>query len=298
MSLKQSYVNKIFEESTDLSLVIGETRMDRPWSAAPEGGMRCIGGFASGEGSSYMPHETHSEENATTEEEADGRPQRLFENLWDESTTFKRAIVERMSKFIGKRCLEIEALTGAVNPESKSYYAMLARHMLGIRTKDIKEFRDADIVMKTIRFNRKGISKESMSFPYFDYKEVVKQDWEDCEFREQLDRRFFFVVYQMTDAEDRDKHEAVFLGSFFWSMPYLDMIEAQHIWETAKKAICDGRYSELPRESQSHVAHVRPHGRDSGDTVEGPDGKKHVKKCFWLNRGYITEIAKKGLQPQ
>lgn len=79
--------------------------------------------------------------------------------------------------------------------------------------------------------------------------------------------------------------------------PYEDMEEARKVWERARDAVAEGRYDELPKESQSYVSHVRPHGRDSSDTIEGPDGKQHVKKCFWLNRDYITGIARRLMRP-
>ena len=264
LSLKQSYVNRIFEESTDLSEIVGEENLDDRKGPA---------------------------------ERIHADSQSIFDEPWDVSTTFEDAVVGRMSKFVGRRCAEIEDMTGTVNTESKSYYAMLARHMLGIRTRDIEEFRNADIVMKTVRLDTRGRSRESMSFPHFDYKEIVGQDWEDCDFHEQIDKKFFFAVYQMCDAENKDKRAARFRGSFFWTMPYEDMEEARKVWERARDAVAEGRYDELPKESQSYVSHVRPHGRDSSDTIEGPDGKQHVKKCFWLNRDYITGIARRLMRP-
>lgn len=50
----------------------------------------------------------------------------------------------------------------------------------------------------------------------------------------------------------------------------------------------DGTYtSELPKQKDNPVAHVRPHGRNNSDTYELPDGRQFPKQCFWLNRKYI-----------
>ena len=46
---------------------------------------------------------------------------------------------------------------------------------------DPEEFEKAGIVIKTIRVSEKGI-RESMSYPNFKFKELIKEDWEDCTF--------------------------------------------------------------------------------------------------------------------
>ena len=46
----------------------------------------------------------------------------------------------------------------------------------------------------------------------------------------------------------------------------------------------------LPKQSESRVAHVRPHARDMQDTYPLPDGRSMPKQCFWLNRTYIEDV--------
>ena len=48
-------------------------------------------------------------------------------------------------------------------------------------------------------------------------------------------------------------------------------------------------YEDLPKMKDSSIVHVRPHGKDSSDTVETPQGTKEMKKCFWLNAKYIEK---------
>ena len=50
-----------------------------------------------------------------------------------------------------------------------------------------------------------------------------------------------------------------------------------------------GIANNLPKQSESRVAHVRPHGRDSRDTLPLPDGRVMTKQCFWLNNTYIAQ---------
>ncbi len=162
--------------------------------------------------------------------------------------------------------------------------------MFGVKKKHIQEFVDGDISMKIIRLRRSGKSKESMSFPYFRYDELVSSDWEDSNFHQQLDHRFFFMVFQMTDERDSSARDAVFLGGFFWSMPEQDMTEARRVWERTRQMVLKGQYEGFPKMTESSVSHVRPHGRDCKDLTPGIDGKMHKKYCFWLNANYVTNL--------
>ena len=47
----------------------------------------------------------------------------------------------------------------------------------------------------------------------------------------------------------------------------------------------------LPGAKFNGICHTRPHARNSNDTYELPDGRKLVKKCFWLDREYILNIV-------
>lgn len=253
LSLKASYMTKVYRESTDLA---AELRKGGPG--------------------------TYRTDDA----------QVIFETPWDRSLTFSGAVEERMGRFIGSTCAEIERSTGEMS-YSKAYYALLANHMLGVRKKHIAEFRDADIEMKVVRLTHNGRSKESMSFPYFDYREIAEQEWEDSDLFAVLEKRFFFVVYQMTDKDDKDHRGAVFRGTFFWTMGYEDKLAVQKVWERTKHNILEGDYDHFPMISEGTVAHVRPHGRDSKDLTPGPDGHMHLKRSFWLNASYITELCMK-----
>ena len=65
------------------------------------------------------------------------------------------------------------------------------------------------------------------------------------------------------------------------------MQEARKVWEETKRRIIARKAEELPKKSENAVSHVRPHAKDSSDTIESPDGKMLVKKCFWLNAKYL-----------
>ena len=50
-----------------------------------------------------------------------------------------------------------------------------------------------------------------------------------------------------------------------------------------------GIRNNLPKQSESPVAHVRPHGINALDTLPLPDGRAMTKQCFWLNNTYIAK---------
>ncbi|MDG6245052.1 MAG: Sau3AI family type II restriction endonuclease [Methanolobus sp.] len=204
---------------------------------------------------------------------------------FDTGKTFEDIIREKMSKYQGMDVQTIHAKVGyGLNPRSKNYYASLAARMLGLKKNKIEEFEKGDVILKTIRLRRDGMPKESMSFPYFDYQKIVDEAWESSTFLNQLDRRFFFMVFQY-DGQDK----LCFKKGMFWGMPYEDMQEAMSVWEETVKRIKEGRATDLPRIRDNHVCHVRPHAQSSKDTCETPHGEHVVKKCFWLNASYLKE---------
>jgi DNA mismatch repair protein MutH len=166
--------------------------------------------------------------------------------------------------------------------------------MMGIEAKKIEEFEKAGVTLKIIRLKHNGVPKEDMSFPKFNFKEVAEQEWEDSDFFNQLESKFFFVVYQM----NKDEREIIFKKAFFWNMPQNDLEEAEKVWNTTKKRINEGvqfwkegesTRNNLPNKSDNRVSHVRPHGKDKNDVDELPDGRTMTKSCFWLNAQYLKE---------
>ncbi len=68
-----------------------------------------------------------------------------------------------------------------------------------------------------------------------------------------------------------------------------DIDEAEKVWQKTIDSIKAGKYDQLPKMSESHVAHVRPHGKDSLDRILTPQKTFEIKRCFWLNAKYIQQ---------
>jgi DNA mismatch repair protein MutH len=205
-----------------------------------------------------------------------------------ESVDIETVIQERFSHFIDLPIAEIKKqLPVELNPGAKSYYADLARGMLGIKKRKIAELEKAEIEMKIIRLQHSGTPKESMSFPAIDYLSIVDEDWETSTWRDMVTKKFLFVVFEY--LEDGT---LVFKGARFWNMPYSDLENhAKRVWSETVERIKNGRADDLPKISFDTVCHVRPHGRDSSDTTLTPDGRQVVKKSFWLNAAYIGKLV-------
>lgn len=200
--------------------------------------------------------------------------------------TFEELVVRRFRPYIGRTVTEIHQHLGLdINPNAKNYFATLTLRILGVTTKKAEEFEKADILIRTVRLKYNNMPKEDISFPYFHYRSIVEEEWETSTFQSLLEKRFFFVIYKY----DRER-ELVLRKVTFWTMPFEDReVEAKKVWERTVELIKSGEAGNLPRKSESRVCHVRPHGRNSDDTDETPDGRHLVKKCFWLNAGYLKE---------
>jgi DNA mismatch repair protein MutH len=208
--------------------------------------------------------------------------------------TIEDAIKEEFDPFIGKTDREILAsLKSGLGKKAKSYKRLIVNQILGVKSKKIEELEKANITLKVITLEATGSLKESISFPAFDYKDLVTQVWYDeegetmADFHLQLEtKKFLFVVFQ----KQKNSTDIVLKKTMFWNFPMEDIGEAERVWQKTIDCINEGRYDELPKMKDSTVAHVRPHGKDKTDTIETPQHTQEMKKCFWLNAKYIQKM--------
>lgn len=210
--------------------------------------------------------------------------------------TFEDYILKKVSEFYGKTQSELKCFFGVVS-NAKSLNEILLARMLNVtgRIAYTEEFQKAGIVPKTIRVQKNGKIKESMSFPTFDFIKLSKEvEWEESELYNYLaPTKFMFVIFQ-----EQDNGEYVFERVKFWNIPNSDLDEVRKVWErtvqTLRKGVTltdtvRGVSNDFPKQSENRVAHVRPHGKDASDTLPLPDGRSMTKQCFWLNNTYIAE---------
>lgn len=211
--------------------------------------------------------------------------------------TIEDVIKDKFSSFIGRTDNEIlTKLNSNLSKKSKSYKRLIVNQILGVKSNKIEELEKANITLKVITLEPSGTLKESISFPAFDYKDLVTQVWYDdkeeimSDFHLQLEtKKFLFVIFQ----KQKNNKNIILRKTMFWNFPMNDIGEAERVWQKTIDCINDGKYDELPKIKDSHVAHVRPHGKNSKDTIETPQHTQEMKRCFWLNAKYIQNAIDK-----
>jgi len=211
-------------------------------------------------------------------------------------------VVSKFQLYYDKTANEIEHLLGLnLNQNSKSYFANLTNAILGLKLgQKIEEFDKADIQVKTVRLREDGMPKEHISFPTFKYEEIVETDWDDSDFKNILESKFFFVFYQLKGGN------LILRKVKFWNMSQSDILEAKVVWDKTVEIISSGniikeihstgrRMTYFPKQSESRISHVRPHARNAADTYNLPIPDKltgvtaYTKHCFWLNASYVRD---------
>jgi len=216
----------------------------------------------------------------------------------EEEKTVDALIRERFAPFIGKTARQIMAdLKIGLSKRSKNFKRLLVNNILiGTSSNKVEELEKANVTLKVITLEHTGTLRESLSFPAFNYKSLVSQVWYDelgermSDFHAQLEmKRFLFVVFQKIKGSD----EIILKKIRFWNFPAGDLSEAEKVFDKTVDRIKQGKYYDMPKISESDVAHVRPHGKDSRDTIETPQGTREIKRCFWLNAKYIQEALER-----
>ena len=231
-----------------------------------------------------------------------------MESLVDEShldqNSFEDVIISKLRPFVGRTVTSL-ANQFNLNLKAKSLNYMLLARMLGVNghISNTEEFLKANIVPKTIRLEENGSIREHMSFPTFNYSEIINQDWEDSDIKNLFDTtKFMFVIFQ------KNGDDYFYKTSVFWNMPQnLIDTEVRRLWEHTVSVIKEGRIvkkvmSNGQRKtnfigSREHpVMHIRPHAKNRVDTFPLPvkdaltGMQEYTKQCFWLNKDYILSI--------
>lgn len=238
----------------------------------------------------------------------------------EESLSLEDLVKSRFAKYKGMTATAIMEALGRVS-SAKSKYALVTKAILGIEDdNDIAEFAKAGIISKTIRIEESDVIEQHISFPSFEFSELLEEDdWDSSEFCRICESEFFFVVFK--------KHEEdyLFAGCDFWRMPAPDREKARETWEETHRVVQEGVLlsprvnkagkvqlckdgnpvldNNLPGPAFNGVAHVRPHtsqrayrledGTEIGNVAahasELPDGRAMTKQSFWLDKSYIRE---------
>lgn len=227
--------------------------------------------------------------------------------------TIEEAVNEIFFPYIGKTDKQILAeLKSPLGKKSKSYGRLIVNRIFGLGSKEILELEKANITLKVLTLEQTGKLKESISFPAFDYRDLVNQVWYDekeermSDFHMQLEtKKFLFVIFQKLSKSS----DIVLKKIVFWNFPMADIAEAELVWRKTVKLVNEGkivkeikkqrdgklkRFTFFPGIKESRVAHVRPHATQKevsrlpvADSLTG--NATYTKHSFWLNAKYIQK---------
>lgn len=233
----------------------------------------------------------------------------------DESVDFESYVTGLIERHYGETDRQISEQYGLEYTGNKAQWTTLVYRMLGIKSNAAEEFVKAGINVRACRVNKRGHIEQAMSFPPFEFKQLINEDWETSSFRARLEtNRFFFVVFH-------EDHEGEWRldRCLFWAMP-ANEIEgpAKACWDETRKVIREGVElnpyrdasgklkvtNNLPGMADNPIVHVRPHtskaayrfagGTEIGDIArnayELPDGRWMTRQSFWFNKGYLERI--------
>lgn len=196
------------------------------------------------------------------------------------------------------------AIALGVNADAKNMRSVLIKKLINEGAPSMSAHMSSDnVTIKTIRLDKYGQLKESMSFPVFRYCDLANEVWETSLLRAQFyEKLYVFAVFKSVDQND-------YLSKIIlWQMP-LETLENEVslVWQRTKDCLQTGNivkyidnsgryFSYFPSSSESPYVHVRPHAQSRNDTLPLPVADKltgliyYPKHSFWLNRSYVLKI--------
>lgn len=216
--------------------------------------------------------------------------------------TLEELIRSKFKNYFGKTASEIlYDLNSTCSSKAKQAHASSTIAMLkaafGIdRNATISEFEKAGLVsstIRTVRVEKNGRIKESVSFPAFKWDTIMNTPWEESDFYKTLQRPFLFVVYRDNGDKQYRLDDVV-----LWTCPDDAVSEAQKVYEDTQRKVKRGVYDQFVRitgfDGTGSIFHVRTHGRDGKDMIPTPQGGMETRRSFWITNHYVTDhILKK-----
>ena len=215
---------------------------------------------------------------------------------------------DKLSQYHGMSILDLKHKF-YIRSKAKQLPFLIAQKMLGLSGKESStlEMLDAGIKLKIVRLKTNGKPHESMSFPAFDFVELINTSWEQSDIREEfVDWKLMFFVFQ-----DDENGICRFDRVQFWNIPNSIVDgEIKAMYEQCADLIKSGTaltyndkgqiVDKFAKESRNGngVCHVRPHGRNKKDTFDLPVKDietgltKYTKQSFWFNSNFIKNILK------
>ena len=209
--------------------------------------------------------------------------------------TFEQQLRARFQPFVGRTVGGVGDELRVPRSIAKSYAAQVARRAFGTSgfKTPIREFEEMGLTPRITRVGVDLMPYESLSFPAFDYFELLEEDWADSDLLSKIE---YMLLIPVEGAKKGTPQASCRFGRpVFWK-PDADQLELiRREWETYRIEIRDGKAKGLTPASATVAIHVRPHARDSDDTAPAPVVGRVIKKSFWLNRDFVQRILRDAL---
>ena len=211
-------------------------------------------------------------------------------------------LVSFINTFKGKTFDELASSLNFVT-KSKSKNALLIKRIEeGYKGKEFFKTltENNSLSTKTIQLLKNNKVQEAMSFPKFCYESIINETWETSIAKQMFSKTFIFSVFKF------NYNKNIFMGAFLWKMPEEDLNgEVKEVWEKTRKIIISGNIVKdtgdkmllnFPKENETNICHVRPHGRNSLDLARLPGRDISTgfsglpKQSFWLNHKYLNKV--------
>lgn len=234
------------------------------------------------------------------------KPVKVLDKNIEHFHSFEDYIEYKLKQYTGMGEDEISSMF-EIRTNCKNKYERYLAAMLNItgNINKTEEFLKSGLKAKTIRIQENHKIKESMSFPAFDFRKIIKEQWEESDLYLLFStHKFMFVIFEEI------KGAYYFKGVKFWRMPY-DILDnsARAVWTKTVEVLKEGnivreitksniRKTNFPGSTFNDYIHVRPHGKDRDDVAKLPVQDKltgmtsYTKQCFWLNNQYLLKIIK------
>lgn len=241
------------------------------------------------------------------------RYESILELLNISSEIFEEEIIKKLNMLDGLTLGEIARNFDIKVPNGKNAAATIIKKAIGFKNVNsrIKEFEQLGIQVKIISTRKKDLKPfESVSFPTFKLKELVKENFyegEDsdcCSLLNEIRKILFIPIFRDLNDDVKDRK----IGKcFFWSPSREELLIIEEEWNKYIQEINNGNVrveiiptkngyrevSKLSKESNTQIIHIRPHGKDRKDRDEDQYGNSIVKQSFWLNKKFLQKLLKK-----
>jgi DNA mismatch repair endonuclease MutH len=220
---------------------------------------------------------------------------------------FEYKILKNLHKYTNKSIYWLSQIFEISINNSKNQVATIIKKAIGFKNvkSNIKEFEQLGILVKTIKVREDDdMPLEAISFASMKLKEFIEEEWEESTFKTYINKILFVPVYHISS-----KLEEKYLGKcFFWSPSFEEEKIIYKEWKMYQNEVKNGackvrkiknnskkgykEVSQLSKESQTDIVHMRPHGRNSNDRDIDSFGNSIVKQCFWFNKKFMQKLIK------